>query len=390
MPLITTGGHLPVKPFAAVPALGGLPEIPRPLATVSNLSPVRGPSWGVDLAEGCFLTKSVKYTHQLAHWVSCGHCGDVDPIDELIEWELCIIPYEGFSISDPCNLVYFEAFVHISLNLYAFIAITASSSTLDNLIMMVKSNNNCRQQEMDERGVASHRLLNFAALEFTNPEYELVALHPEHFLPNGSLLTVYDPATATPKHYVPACDRCLRESCDPRSAPFPPFHHSMTRPCAFRSNVFLIILNAEIKFHRYFKMIEEHPPPTPLPDDVLDLMHRTIELVNLLYWVPVPVEGSQGEAIYLSRSMESDPMGVIKNGSSEKMEMEGAGIQPPTSPCGQQSRWEDMDLEERKAYGRALMSGHDCDYDPALFEDAFPINDDSWNKGVAPQLEGCD
>jgi len=33
-----------------------------------------------------------------------------------------------------------------------------------------------------------------------------------------------------------------------------------------------------------------------------------------------------------------------------------------------------MDLEARKASGRALMSGSDCDYDPALLEDAFPIN----------------
>jgi len=32
-------------------------------------------------------------------------------------------------------------------------------------------------------------------------------------------------------------------------------------------------------------------------------------------------------------------------------------------------------METRMAYGRALMSGHDREYDPALFEDAIPIND---------------
>jgi hypothetical protein len=59
-------------------------------------------------------------------------------------------------------------------------------------------------------------------------------------------------------------------------------------------------------------------------------------------------------------------------------------------------RWyNSLDLEARMAYGRTLMSGHgmlhfllcskpytlkpsrlDREYDPALFEDAIPINDD--------------
>jgi hypothetical protein len=58
------------------------------------------------------------------------------------------------------------------------------------------------------------------------------------------------------------------------------------------------------------------------------------------------------------------------------------------------SKFADMDLETRNAYGRALMSGHgampslsssriqstgyvylDRDKDPALFEDAIPIYD---------------
>ncbi len=52
-----------VKEFASALALVGLPEI-RPRR---NLDSRRR---GVDLAEGCFLTKSVKYTHQLAHWVN--------------------------------------------------------------------------------------------------------------------------------------------------------------------------------------------------------------------------------------------------------------------------------------------------------------------------------
>jgi hypothetical protein len=105
-----------------------------------------------------------------------------------------------------------------------------------------------------------------------NPEYELIALHPEHFLPGGAVLTVYSPANGSPKNYVAAGDRCLRESPDPNSPRLPPFRHTDDREFAERLNIFLVILNAEIKFWRYFEMIREDPPPIPLPDDVTNLM----------------------------------------------------------------------------------------------------------------------
>jgi hypothetical protein len=136
--------------------------------------------------------------------------------------------------------------------------------------------------------------LKFTAQCYTDPEYELVALHPEHFLPNGSPLVVYDPVTQGHKLYVVARDRCLRQSVDPNSDPFPPFHHhAKARGEYLDPNVFLVALNADIKFRRYLKMGCTRPPPTPLPDHVLALMHRTIELVDLLYWWPISTEDSQ-------------------------------------------------------------------------------------------------
>ncbi|KAH9988099.1 hypothetical protein BJV74DRAFT_840036 [Russula compacta] len=51
-----------------------------------------------------------------------------------------------------------------------------------------------------------------------------------------------------------------------------------------RPNVYLVVLNAELKFRRYLDMLNARPPSTPLPDDILSLMHRTNELVHLLYW----------------------------------------------------------------------------------------------------------
>ena len=97
------------------------------------------------------------------------------------------------------------------------------------------------------------------------------------------MLTVYDTSTATYKHYVTATDRCLRESPDPSSPRLPPFHHaSEDRSQPERLNVFLVIINAEIKFRRYFEMIQLYPPTTPLPTYVIDLMRLTMELVELL------------------------------------------------------------------------------------------------------------
>lgn len=50
-------------------------------------------------------------------------------------------------------------------------------------------------------------------------------------------------------------------------------------------------------------MIQEHPPTTALPDDVLALMRRVVEPVDLLYWVPAPTKGSKGYTILADRAL---------------------------------------------------------------------------------------
>jgi hypothetical protein len=169
---------------------------------------------------------------------------------------------------------------------------------------MVRSDNDRCQKEIDQGGYAGIRLLNVCiyvvmislnrvpdiflrqlhSSSFTNPEYELISLHPEHFLPHGAILPIYDPVTRIYKNYVSSRDQCLRESIEPDSARLPPFRHVFqNRNKFYDMNIFLVAINTEIKFRRYFKMIEQHPPTTALPDDVLSLMRRVIELVDLLY-----------------------------------------------------------------------------------------------------------
>ena len=185
------------------------------------------------------------------------------------------------------------------------------------------------------------------------------------------MLAVCDPITNICKAYVVARDRVLRESSDPSSPRFPPFHHvTESRSVPNHLNVFLIALNAEIKFRRYFGMIQPNPPTVPLPDDVLNTMSRTMELMELLYWRPLPTKGSPGEKIYAEavaygrqnpvRGARPDPTSTIERSSSEEAEMDvGEDVQSLRRIAAVRLPWpEDADLETRMAIGRALMSGH--------------------------------
>lgn len=183
-------------------------------------------------------------------------------------------------------------------------------------------------------------MLQFDSPSFTNPEYELVALHPEHFLPYGNILSVFHSADSTPTNYVSARDQRLRMSSSPNS-PLPAFHDITERSSTMeRLNIFLVILNAEIKFHWYLHMISQTLQKKPLPADVFNLMKLTVELVHQLYWIPVPTKGSQGETSF------SERMEYRRTTSPNRLSKRRAKFGLP----------ENMDLETRKEYGRALMN----------------------------------
>jgi len=234
-------------------------------------------------------------------------------------------------------------------------------------------------------------------LTFLDPEFEFVVLHPDHFLPDGSPLAVYDFTTQTAKSYVIASDQRLRESRDPNSPCLPPFHHSFEdRNAATSLNIFLVILNADIKLRCYFEMFAM-APMAPLPDDVLALMKCTMELVDLLYWTPAPSKLREQvvAAPFANRRQNLISPNPIKNhmkrvASSETGKMQDAR-QLLLSHHKRMKWFRDMDTNSRMAYGRAVTSGHgklllslrttqiipfkpDRDYDPTLFDDAYPVN----------------
>jgi hypothetical protein len=190
------------------------------------------------------------------------------------------------------------------------------------------------------------------------------------------VLTIYNLATATHRNYIPAPDRRLRESFQLDSPRLQAFYH----PCdgrfeEHRVNVFLVIINAGIKFRRYFQMISTNPPAISLPTDVLTLMNRTNELVELLYWKPIPTKGSRGEMVFArklaarQRNAEgSERLSREKNieretADGEDTMMEEDAQNPShnlaTSKRRRKFRWPaGMELKDRIAYADALMSGH--------------------------------
>lgn len=65
MSLVTPRGPFAEKRFAMVPSLLDQPAIQEPSPTPLNVSSFRGRHGGVDLAEGCLITKTVRHTHSL-------------------------------------------------------------------------------------------------------------------------------------------------------------------------------------------------------------------------------------------------------------------------------------------------------------------------------------
>jgi len=205
---------------------------------------------------------------------------------------------------------------------------------------------------------------------FRNPKYELVALYPEHFLPSGRTLAVFDPTTSTTKTYVPSRDRMLREAQDPSSLQLPSFYFTRG-PDELDLNPFLVVLCAGIKFRRFIRDIEASPPLRPLPHGVMQLVNKTIELVDLLYHEIKPRSETRGETILSLRraqarrnaprqsrpeSLAESDNGIDMSGGEDGNVGNGGTYQGRTRrefvfPEG-------ASLERRIEIAEALMSGH--------------------------------
>ena len=192
-------------------------------------------------------------------------------------------------------------------------------------------------------------------------KYELVMLHPEHFLPNGNDLTVFHRTNGQldKKSYVVGPDRTLRES--PRnedSARLPAFSFD-PRTDDLPLNPFLVILNADIKFRRYLRRTQSRQ----LAADVTTLIEKTLELIDLIYWRPVATNKARSTAIL--RDMDVDDISSTSLSEEENMselsvrDGEAAGSRAKLRNTVIATQRPDLNrsLEERRDYMQYLLSG---------------------------------
>ena len=119
---------------------------------------------------------------------------------------------------------------------------------------------------------------------------------------------------------------------------FPSFTLDSNRLVEKMLNPFLVVLNAEIKFRRYLRFSQ---PQAPLPSDVMELVTKTLQLVDLIYWEPF-IRGDTTVALDLTDQEEGEL--AERLGESNY----GYGRDPPG---------EGATLAERREYNQYLISG---------------------------------
>ncbi|KDR79727.1 hypothetical protein GALMADRAFT_136343 [Galerina marginata CBS 339.88] len=297
-----------VKRYSNVPALYDLPEIvynQKPVIEEGRFVVLQPYSWDyANREEGCFVTKEVNYGNRLGYWLNPVSDSKIrKKMQGTLEKMNIVGKFYDLPVDFELayNRSFFSPSIQSAMDDFGFIAITASSSTLDFLIPMIKSENLRRQAEANERGkTRTTRQIDHSHPCISDPKFELVAMHPHHFLPPGTQLSIFDPKEMVYESYVAAKDGHIRTSVDSWSPRLPCFERNDKNRLSggdliMQANVFFVILGADIKFRRYFKWADANPASVQrLPEDVVALMRRTMELAALLYQKqPVPEEGSE-------------------------------------------------------------------------------------------------
>ena len=114
--------------------------------------------------------------------------------------------------------------------------------------------------------------------------YELVLLHPRHYLrKKGGGLTVFTEhgGDCSGKLYLVSPDGALREGSENNTQRLPAFTSNQARASEDTLKPFLVVLKAEIAFRRFRRR------PHPLCAEYTELIDLIIELVNKIYFKPL-------------------------------------------------------------------------------------------------------
>ncbi|KAJ7655393.1 hypothetical protein B0H17DRAFT_378428 [Mycena rosella] len=221
------GVHLPLVPaVATTPALA----IPRPLTydgessqlssggsehsaqkEALGLSRANAP----EFARVCFVQKGANAVAHLAHAINTVRSSKrrKEAINLVIQ-NILQISFDKFTfdLDDESNVIFraSTSFIRIAHrfrilcsmpsppHLLGFLCPTRprpSLSTLTTMIEMLERTNIEWQAQLDERGVKGFRPRPLEPAAFADATYEVILLHPEHFLPNGAPLPIFDSTT---------------------------------------------------------------------------------------------------------------------------------------------------------------------------------------------------
>ncbi|CAA7265093.1 unnamed protein product [Cyclocybe aegerita] len=191
--------------------------------------------------------------------------------------------------------------LHYFLDRLSFLAVTCSKATLQAMLDKVRVEN----EQYDRRAMGREdyiRRLNVRSEPFSSAEYEMVILHPSHFLPIGSGMLMHAPDPQN-RHrlvrivYTISPDGALRQDEDDNSQRFSSFS-PFPRPESNPLNPFLVVLNADMAFRRFERSKQFFA--TTLCQEYQDLVDLTTQLADAIYHSVIV-----GRALYAAEAAQS-------------------------------------------------------------------------------------
>ncbi|KAF4618075.1 hypothetical protein D9613_012655 [Agrocybe pediades] len=295
--------------------------------------------------EGCFITKQPGCLFENVYWVKPDARQRYKVASYLHDLSLVRL---NFSLNDASNIAPLDRNLHYAFDTLGVFAVTCAKETLKALIDL------------------------FNKPPFTDAKYELVLLHPDHFLPQeGNALRVFteDGNDLSGKMYFVSPDGALREGRDNTQPLLPPFTSNRGRAEKDILNPFLVVLNAEIAFRRF----REEPHRHVLCQDYNEVIDLTIDLMDKIYFQPV-IEAEREEMARLCT--------IFLGAKYKDVDLDRPRELPKNSRMGVvvKKPGRDASADEVIEYHRYLMSG--CDYessDSAEDSDVYDDEDDDDN-----------
>ncbi|KAJ7669383.1 hypothetical protein DFH06DRAFT_182590 [Mycena polygramma] len=256
--------------------------------------------------EGCLLTQSINYANELAHFIAAGEEKEKERLITMLEFELKVIPdtllLSGFDPEHASNRAWLTPLVHKHHDIYASIAISPCLADLLALEASFSADNQLRQAVINRRGVDSGRRAYDDIMKNTTltDRFELVVLHPMHFLIQDETLKIYRNGVGVDYHASP--EGILE---DPQNVPLPPFPLRVPRDNASsKMNPVLVNFAAATRFRRFRRI--SSPPLGQHAEQVID---ASLALWRAIMWKPAANQSSTLKTAAGAVSPQDVPLG---------------------------------------------------------------------------------